>query len=93
MPNFKITDRRLSTLYPPPPKPPGKPMPRKKICWEVLANPDAHDSRRCGLYAGHEGRHAWQICGAEYNDDYYTEGHECELDKGHPPPHRVVIEW
>lgn len=91
MPDFKITDRRLSTLYPPPPVTLPR-LPRTPFCCEVLKNPDAHDSRACYQYAGHDGKHEWETCPAEHDCDGVG-GFPCERDKGHPPPHRVVIEW
>src|SRR5690348_7343994 len=33
------------------------------------------------------------VCGYEHNDDYYTEGHACELPVGHDGPHRCSLEW
>lgn len=32
-------------------------------------------------------------CDAEYSDDYYSEGHTCDLAPGHDGPHRTVLEW
>ena len=32
-------------------------------------------------------------CRYEHSDDYYSEGHVCELPVGHDGPHRCELEW
>lgn len=95
MTNFRITDNRVSTLYPSPNLPPTTRSPRVVLCYEVLANPDAHDSRRCYGNARHEGIHAWETCPATDDLGRHGDGDEAECDrpKGHEPPHRFIHEW
>lgn len=33
------------------------------------------------------------LCEYQYSDDYYSEGHACELPKGHGGPHSLILLW
>lgn len=33
------------------------------------------------------------VCRYEFSEDYYTEGHTCELPVGHDGPHLCSLEW
>lgn len=85
---FRIVDKR----YPKPEPPPAPPRPRPVYCYERVANPNVHDSRRCSAEAGHEGMHAWEYCKAQY-ECYVTCWHGCELPIGHEGEHHATIEW
>lgn len=89
MSGFRYADRR----YPPPPAPPAAPRPRPVLCEVVDPQPQPHRHGRCTQEAGHEGMHTWQHCLDIDPHAAYECQHQCELGRGHEPPHRATFEW
>lgn len=86
---FKITDRRYLEVQQGPVSLP----PRPPMCYEVVKNPNVHDSRRCYHESGHEDAHAWEYCPATHQIGSYEGDLGCDLLTGHELPHRCTTEW